>query len=398
MRSPHPSSSGPVCSAPAPPRWRRLLVLVAGWVAVAALLAGCSGSGDSTSAQTQGGVAPAAEGGAADSGSAASQGSGGASGAKAGETTTEVAAQKLVRNATLSLQVKDIGEATAKVRAVNVAADGVIISENIGSYRDAATEPKEGVNPSTYAVLVISVPVGKLDATLDELQNVGKVLDRRSDTENVTAEYVDVQARVGSMNKSVARVQDLIDQTNDIDQLMRLEQELSQRQADLEAVEARLASLDRQTARSPITINLATEPDLIDDGATPAEGFVGGLKAGWKAFVASLVALMAIVGALLPFVLFAALVGIPLIWLWRRVRARRPKRPVATAYYPPPGPSGPSGPHGFPGGPGGPGNAGGSGGPGGPSGPSGASPAPPNHPGEPQPDPAPAPKEPAGAR
>ena len=260
-----------------------------------------------------------------------------AAGADPASAGVDVTDQKLVRTATLSLQVNDIGQATARVRAANLAAGGIVLSENIGSYPSGEGDTTTGtakvsVNPHTYAVLVVSVPVDKLDATLDELQKIGTVLDRRSETQNVTEDYVDVQARVASMKKSVARVQDLIGRTSDIDQLVRLEQELSTRQADLESMEARLASLDRQTARSPITVNLTTDPALVTTSTTPADGFTGGLAKGWHAFVVSVVAALTVLGAILPFALLGAVVGVPVLVLWRRARRPRPAvRVYATA-------------------------------------------------------------------
>ena len=267
--------------------------------------------------------------------------------------------QKLARTGTISLQVTDIGAATAKVRAINVAAEGITISENIGSYQPGTGNPERAVDPSTYAVLVISVPVAQLERTLDSLQAIGKVLDRRTETQNFTSEYVDVEARVSSMKKSVERIQNLIGATKDMDQLIRLEGELSSRQADLEAIQAQLAALDRQTARSTITVSLATEADLIGVTPTPRSGFVAGLKAGWNAFVASLVALFTLVGGILPFALVALLVGWPTLRVVRHRRANRARAngvtvaptagplPWATAAQSPrasvPPPSGPQG-------------------------------------------------------
>ena len=294
-------------------------------LAAVALVGGCSGSGDQSA--SVGGAAASSPNTAYAQDNATRSAVGSAVG-KDGDTKTEsgvdVADQKLVRTATLSLKVKDIGEATAKVRAINLAAQGFVLSENIGSYPASSTSDspsKVGVNPSTYAVLVISVPVDALDPTLDKLQAIGTVLDRHSETENVTEEYVDVQARVTSMKKAVARIQDLIDKTSNIDQLVRLEDELSTRQANLEAIQARLASLERQTARSPITINVTTDPELVEVEETPASGFLGGLEEGWKAFVASMVALLTVLGALLPFVILLGILALPMAWVWRRRRA-----------------------------------------------------------------------------
>ncbi|CCH74862.1 putative lipoprotein [Nostocoides australiense Ben110] len=295
---------------------RRVPAALAAILAATGLLvAGCSGSDSGSNSQASAAAS-------APAGDAAAEG-----GAAQKAAVPNVADQKLARNGSLSLEVGDIGEAVAKVRTINTSAGGVILSENIGSY--AAGEAEDGVNPDTYAALSISVPTEKLDSTLDELEKVGKVLDRRTATENVTAEYVDTQARVESMKRSVARLEELIGQTKDIDELVNLERELSSRQSDLEAVEARLQQLERETSRSPITINLTTEPKLVEGLTNPKEGFVGGLQAGWKAFVASLVGLLTILGALLPFILFGALVGWPLWLLVRKWRRSRPAKPVA---------------------------------------------------------------------
>lgn len=301
-------------------------------LAAGLLLGGCSGSESSTSgAPTRVGDA------AAYSSEEAADRAGGAPAASPADAASELAVsdQKLIRSASISLQVKNIAQAMGQVRGVMAGFDGWTLSENVGSYVEGEGE---GVTPDTYATVTMSVPADKLDPALDELQKIGEILDRRSSTQNVTAEFVDTAARVKAMERAVARIQDLIDQTKDIDQLVKLERELSTRQTELEGIQARLQELQRQTARSPITINLTTEPELVANLASPREGFVGGLQAGWKAFMASLVGLMAVIGALLPFAIFAGVIGYP---LWRIIRAIRATRANKPPKIPPSGGPGP---------------------------------------------------------
>jgi cytochrome c oxidase assembly factor CtaG len=58
---------------------------------------------------------------------------------------------------------------------------------------------------------------------------------------------------------------------------------------------------------------------------------VGGLKAGWKAFAASIRVVLTVLGALLPFIL---VIGVPLWlvfwWLRRRTRVAQLTPPPAT--------------------------------------------------------------------
>ena len=71
----------------------------------------------------------------------------------------------------------------------------------------------------------------------------------------------------------------------------------------------------------------------------PATGFLAGLKGGWEAFTASVVVVLTAVGAVLPFAVAAAVVGLPLWWALRRRRTPQPRRStpwvIATTAAPP---------------------------------------------------------------
>ena len=120
----------------------------------------------------------------------------------------------------------------------------------------------------------------------------------------------------------------------DIAQIVTLEAELSRRQADLEALESQLASLEDSIARSPIRISLTTDRGVIAED--PGTGFLAGLEGGWKAFTASVVVLLTAIGAVLPFAVVLAVLGLPLWWAYRRRRqASTPSSPTAPRPPPP---------------------------------------------------------------
>jgi hypothetical protein len=132
----------------------------------------------------------------------------------------------------------------------------------------------------------------------------------------VTSQFVDTTSRVKTMRASVERVRALMSQAKDLGQVVTLEGELSQREADLESLEAQLSGLKDSVARSQLAVSLSTPGN---EPVVPA-GFTGGLRSGWDAFVASASGLLTGVGAALPFILFFALLGVPLWWAWRRRR------------------------------------------------------------------------------
>ena len=316
-------------------------VLAATLLATAAV-AGCSG-GSSNSASSDGAraaVAPApSKGGAA----AGSDGSSGAapgtvagkpvagSGTTVSQASLEAAQQSLARRASVALQVKDIGQAVARVRGVSAAADGLVLTENIGTVSgDTPVQPSAPVSATTYGEITISVPSTKLDEVVADLGQVGTVIRSTSSSEDVGSQIVDTQSRLETMRISVDRVRGYLADAKDLTQTVAMEAELTRREADLEALEAQLASLKGSVARSPVQVSLTTQPDVIVPKKADDTGFLAGLRSGWHAFSGSVTVVLTVVGAVIPFAVLVALVGLPLWWV---VRRRRPA-PVAPATLP----------------------------------------------------------------
>jgi Domain of unknown function (DUF4349) len=318
---------------------RRARQAVAGAAVAAGLLVAttaCSGdsgtaAGSSASAGSpQSVTSPRDEAPADGSASTASGGSGSTRDSSSGESAPKQgsnvlspvalpSSDYLVRRAQLSLKVTNVAQAAAKVRAASATAGGMVVSENIGAVDpqpETGTERPGPLPATTYGEITVSVPADRLDAFLDNVSRLGTLLSRQSSSQDVKQQYVDTESRLRTMRASVARVRALMARATTINQIVTLEAELSRREADLESLESQLAALKDSIARSPVQVSLTTDAAVV----TPAEtGFLAGLQRGWEAFTASLTVLVTGLGALLPFAVLAALVGIPLVvWLRRR--------------------------------------------------------------------------------
>lgn len=315
------------------PRTRVVLLVMALLSALA--VAGCSASGSSSTAtgadaaQAQQGRDSSGAGGASSAGSEAGTdnaapvaGKPGTVGSSVSTVRAATAAQMLARTANLSLKVKDLGEAATRVRAAALAAGGIVTAENLRSTSDAGT--------GMSGTISIAVPNSRLDDALDKLAVLGKVTDRQVTSEDVASQVVDTQSRIKTQRASVDRVRALMAQATKIEQVVALESELAQREADLEALESGLASLKDRVAMSPIVVSLFTTKAPLAPLAADT-GFLTGLRNGWHAFTAATAALLTVLGGVLPFAIFFAVVGYPL-WVWSRRRAARrgPRTPAAT--------------------------------------------------------------------
>lgn len=222
-------------------------------------------------------------------------------------------APMMVRRVEVEILVEDIVAAATRARATVSGAGGWVQSEEVVP----GTEERPG-----HGSLVLRVPSSDLDGIITSLSELGEVTFTRSTAEDVTAEYRDVEARVATLEAGAERLRDLIADAPSVESIASLERELTQREADLDALKARMQVLENDVSRSTITLHLAEESDDLGlHGHEDETGFMAGLRAGWSAFVSSVTVVLTAAGALLPFLALAALIGIPLL-LWRRRRNR----------------------------------------------------------------------------
>ncbi|MDX3312156.1 DUF4349 domain-containing protein [Streptomyces sp. ME08-AFT2] len=286
-------------------------------LAVGLTLAGCSGAGDESGSAASD-KAAAGEAAPQDAGAAqdadAKEGAG-ASGSKA-TAAPRPAANRIIRTATLTVQVKDVSKALDEARTT---------TENAGGYVGDETTVRDEDDAERTRV-VLRIPVEKYDDVLAGLQGAGKLLERTAKAQDVTDQVVDVESRIASQRVSVARVRELMDRAVKLSDVVTLEGELSNREAALEALLAQQASLKDRTSLATITLTLAEKP-VVEAVEDDDPGFVDAVTGGWGAFVTVLRWIAVAFGATLPFL--AAGLLLLLVWL----RLVRPRRRAAEASW-----------------------------------------------------------------
>ncbi|MEV8366567.1 DUF4349 domain-containing protein [Streptomyces niveus] len=237
--------------------------------------------------------------------------------AEGGEKADADAAKThVIRTATLSVEVKSVTKALAEARSVALDAGGVI--------EDETTERVDDSYITSHVVL--RVPEAEYDSVLTELAGTGKLLSRTANAKDVTEQVVDVNSRIATQRASVNRVRKLMDQAQDITDVVALESQLNTRQAELESLLAKQASLADRTTMATVTLDLSerAKEEKADEDDGP--GFLDALGGGWDAFVSVLRWIVVVLAAILPFVVALAVLFV----LWRvfgvRLTALRARR------------------------------------------------------------------------
>jgi len=326
-RSPRTSPARPVRAAAA-----------VGALLLAGSLAACSGGGDmatssglkDSSSGSGGGTgaeapSPQDPGAVAGDGTAAGREEDKGSGAGTSTAARVLPSDRdIVYRGSITVQVQDVGKAAVRAEALATGSDGVVFSEQ------STTDPR---HPRYgQATLTLRVPPSAFGPTLDGLSRLGKELDRQRSAEDVTTQLTDVDSRVRSQQRSVDRVRVLLGQAKTIGEVVQVESELSRREADLESLEAQLAKLKDVTDLATVEVTLVSPdrtPTPVKDDSTDL-GFLTGLRGGLGALGGIALVAVTVLGALAPFALVVALLGVP-AYLVLRTRRRDTTTPPAPA-------------------------------------------------------------------
>jgi hypothetical protein len=290
---------------------RRRSFLLAAMAALTLALAGCTAVREAAPARDSG-VAEMKEG-SADAAARRVQGSAQSSDEAQAEPIPPLplpgSGDKVIKTAQLSLRLPDgqFQDRFGKAGSVAEQFGGIV----------AASSTSETDGEVVSGSVTIRIPSDKFEAAKRELMKLGELSGEDSSTQDVTGEFVDLEARLRHARAREGFFLSLIQRAESVSDLIQIQQQLSDVQLEIEQIQGRLQLLEDQTSFSTITVRLF-EPGA---GPEPARSALGRALAeaieGFKTVVGGLVVA---VGWILPVALLAlaGLIG------WRIFRRPRP--------------------------------------------------------------------------
>lgn len=274
-------------------------------------LAGCGGAGSAASdstASSGGGSSAAKEPGLGVAQDASQPAVGRADNADVSEVTGPLT-RSVISTGQITVRARDLDRARVEAMRLVAAWGGLVADEKTSSDRRGRAED---------SVLTLRVPGPRFSDAMTALARLGKVEQQSRSSEDVTTQVIDNDARVRAAERSIRQIENLLGRATKLGEVISIESDLARRQADLDSLKSQQKWLQDQTTLSTITLSLTrTTPKAAP--ASDAHGFLAGLEDGWHALGGATVALLTLLGVLLPFLVLLALVGVP-AWLLRRRR------------------------------------------------------------------------------
>ena len=307
---------------------QRLAALAAA-LALTAALAGCGSAGGGSDAAP--GETAATESFSMDNAALAADGVGAAT---LTPQATGESARKIIYNADLSLESTDFDAArTALTDAVEANGGYISYSDLSGSAEDQ----------DRYSHYTVRIPADSYRNFLEAVSGAANVLSVSESAEDITSEYIDVEARIASLENQRSRLNELADTAETTADLLEIESQLSDVQYQLESYTRQRSWMDDQVQYSTVDIRLSEVKTLTPE--TPvgfAEEAGRAFLDGWEAFSLFIKGLVLGLIYAWPAVLIVVIVVIVVVRTHPARQARRAARLAQrTAPPPPPKPAAP---------------------------------------------------------
>jgi len=252
----------------------RVAIGIGSLLVVAALVVGCSGSASNPLSTVGGPVtgqpaeAPAAMPSAAalstrDGAFGAANGGTGTTGTTQA-TTPDGSGPLIVRTGQLDLQVADIEAAIHAAETAITAVGGYVSGSQRSGDADKAT-----------AIVMFRIPAARWTDALDALRKLGtKVLGEQTSSQEVTAQVVDLGARLANLRVTETALQGIMDKATKIPDVLAVQEQLTGVRQQIEELTAQKQTLENQAALASLTVSFAPPPAVavtqVREGWDPA--------------------------------------------------------------------------------------------------------------------------------
>jgi uncharacterized protein DUF4349 len=177
----------------------------------------------------------------------------------------------VIKTADLSLQVESARDAEAAVRAAVAQLGGYVVKVETS-----------GTDANLSSRITFRVPAARFDEALSGVQGIAKkVLARTVSGDDVTEEFVDLEARLKNLEATRDRLQAFLDKATTVEDALKVNQSLSDIQGQIEQLKGRKQYLQQNAALSTISVYLTpvpVTPIVTEDGWQPVQVARGALR------------------------------------------------------------------------------------------------------------------------
>lgn len=230
--------------------------------------------------------------------------------------------RKIIRNTSLTIETKAFNESVSLLKQAVSTAGGYV--EYSSQYTGGRTRSAE---------YICRVPADSYTVFLESVQGAGSVVRTEESTEDATAQYVDLEARLKSLRTQEERLLELMEESGSLEDLLAVQNQLMEVQYQIESYTGQMKALSNRIDYATVTVYLEevevytpVEPTFIQRIDNAFTDMLLNVQDGAEGLVLAVI-------YLIPLWIFAGVVVIVVVVIVKRRKKKQPK-PVPP-YYPP---------------------------------------------------------------
>jgi hypothetical protein len=157
------------------------------------------------------------------------------------------AGKQVISQASISLEVSNVSTAITQVET---------LAQNLGGSVDNMSS--SGAQNQQQANVTIRVPANQFLTALNQLQSMGTVESQNINSQDVTQQYIDLQAQLNSAQLEEQSLQSILAKATTVSDEIAIQQQLTQVIAQVENLQGQINYMQNQVAMSTIAVNLNT--------------------------------------------------------------------------------------------------------------------------------------------
>ncbi|MFA5266431.1 MAG: DUF4349 domain-containing protein [Methanoregula sp.] len=224
---------------------------------------------------------------------------------------------RIIKTGYITIEVKDVTASVDALKNMVTAKGGYLSSSSIS----------EGYNKRLTGTVVLRIPQAEFDTTLAGVKAIGTVKSVSTRGEDVTEEYVDLEAQKTSYLNQLAQYNAIMKKAINVSDVIEIQQQIDRVQIKLNQLEGRMRYLNSRLDLSTITVTLQ-EPEPV--GGDTGYDFITTINEAINGFIGSIKAIIVLFAALIPWLIVLGIIGYVINLLIKRNRtsAKAPAEPA----------------------------------------------------------------------
>ena len=196
--------------------------------------------------------------------------------------------------------------------------------DNAGGYFQSTSISNNYYN--RFYEATVRIPAEKYEELINSLKGEGQATYYNEQVDDITDTYADIEARLNSLKAEESRVLDFYNQASSVEELMSVEERLTEIRYEIESYEASIKNYDLLVAYSTLNITIRETKVYSEENEKFGTRLFNSLKNGWSNFVWGLEDLAIDIAYNIWTILLLIVVAVVVIFVYKKLKNRKNKK------------------------------------------------------------------------